>query len=248
MTFKKTYFLLILIVTIFSPLNVSAATQTNTLTLDRQIANVKDLYSLYDGWDISLRASGSLSSQNAFLLAQVDKRLGKNWADPSNGLTSDNNGIKLSAAISAKIFQQHGRAASNRIHAWQRISLLSKDLSPHAMLKQVNNFFNRLVFKSDQENWGQADYWTSPIELLISNAGDCEDFAIAKYFTLIAMGVEIERLRITYVKSEKRSQAHMVLAYYETSSKDPLILDNLNSKILPATKRPDLTPVFSFNG
>ena len=62
------------------------------------------------------------------------------------------------------------------------------------------------------------------------------------------MGVQIERLRITYVKSERRNQAHMVLAYYEDPTKEPLILDNLTSKILPATKRPDLTPVFSFNG
>jgi|GEM_PF-5189174 len=248
MTFKSTCFLLIAIVAIFSPLNISAATQVNTLTLDRQIENVKNLYSLYDGWDISLRASGSLSSQNAFFLAQVDKRLGKYWAEASNSLPSENNGINLTADVMENLFQQHGRAASKRIHAWQKISLISKGLSQQTILNLVNNFFNRLVFKSDQENWGQADYWASPLEFLIRNAGDCEDFAIAKYFTLIAMGVEIERLRITYVKSERRNQAHMVLAYYEDPSKEPLILDNLNSKILPATKRPDLTPVFSFNG
>ena len=248
MTFKNAYFLLIVIATIFSPLNISAATQINTLTLDRQIENVKNLYSLYEGWDISLYASGSLSSLNAFSLAQVDKRLDKYWADASNKLRSDNHVINLTAGALAEISQEHGRAASKRIHAWQKISLLSKGLSQQAMLNLVNNFFNRLVFKSDQENWGQADYWASPLEFLISNAGDCEDFAIAKYFTLIAMGVEIERLRITYVKSEKLNQAHMVLAYYEDPSKEPLILDNLNAKILPATKRPDLTPVFSFNG
>jgi len=248
MTFKNTYFLLIVIVTIVSPLNISAATQENTLTLDRQIANVRGLYSLYDGWDISLRASGSLSSQNALLLAQVDKRLDKYWADASSVITSDNNGVNLTVGVLAEISQQHGSAASNRIHAWKRISRLSKGLSERDMLNQVNKFFNRLVFKSDQENWGRADYWASPIEFLISNAGDCEDFAIAKYFTLKAMGVQIERLRITYVKSERRNQAHMVLAYYEDPTKEPLILDNLTSKILPATKRPDLTPVFSFNG
>lgn len=231
-----------------SPLNISAATQVNTLTLDRQIANVKNLYSLYEGWDISLRASSSLSSQNAFFLAQVDKRLDKYWADAGNNLAADNDVINLTSDVLEKIFQQHGSAALKRILDWQRVSFLSKGLSQQAMLNQVNDFFNRLGFKSDQENWGLTDYWTSPIEFLISNAGDCEDFAIAKYFTLIAMGVEIERLRITYVKSERRSQAHMVLAYYEDISKEPLILDNLNTKILPATKRPDLTPVFSFNG
>ena len=92
------------------------------------------------------------------------------------------------------------------------------------------------------------DYWAAPIEALKSGKGDCEDYAIAKYMTLISMGIGAENLRITYVKATDFGQAHMVLAYYETLNEVPLILDNLNSNILPATKRPDLIPVYGFNG
>ena len=62
------------------------------------------------------------------------------------------------------------------------------------------------------------------------------------------MGVPVDKLRITYVKAIRLNQAHMVLAYYETPSAEPLILDNLISDIKPASKRTDLVPVYSFNG
>ena len=39
----------------------------------------------------------------------------------------------------------------------------------------------------------------------------------------------------------------MVLAYYATPSAEPLLLDNLEPRILPAAKRADLKPIFSFN-
>jgi predicted transglutaminase-like cysteine proteinase len=80
------------------------------------------------------------------------------------------------------------------------------------------------------------------------NAGDCEDFSIAKYFTLKKMGVVEDKLNMTYVKALELNQAHMVVTYYETPEAEPLILDNLNPEILPASARNDLMPVFSFNG
>jgi len=86
------------------------------------------------------------------------------------------------------------------------------------------------------------------VEMLSTNGGDCEDFSIAKYFTLLELGVPDERLRITYVKALELNQAHMVLAYYETPESEPLILDNLINKIRSASQRSDLLPVYSFNG
>jgi len=55
-------------------------------------------------------------------------------------------------------------------------------------------------------------------------------------------------MRITMVKATSVNQYHMVLAYYETPGSIPLILDNLDPQIKPATQRPDLIPVYSFNG
>ena len=120
-------------------------------------------------------------------------------------------------------------------------------------LQTVNQFFNRrLLFREDIETWGQIDFWASPLEFLERGQGDCEDYAIGKYFSLIASGVPATKLRMVYVKAifggqASVQQAHMVLAYYPSSGADPLILDNLIGDIRPASKRPDLIPVFSFN-
>jgi predicted transglutaminase-like cysteine proteinase len=123
-----------------------------------------------------------------------------------------------------------------------------------ARLQSINEFFNRRVqFRDDTVAWGQADYWASPLEMLDKGAGDCEDFAISKYFSLLVSGVAVEKLRMVYVRAELGgpsgpSQAHMVLAYYAQPGAEPLILDNLITEVRPASRRPDLSPVFSFNG
>jgi len=86
------------------------------------------------------------------------------------------------------------------------------------------------------------------MQMLTSNGGDCEDFSIAKYFTLREMGIPAERMRLTYVKALELNQAHMVLTYFPTPESDPLVLDNLLTEIRPASDRKDLLPVYSFNG
>jgi len=117
-------------------------------------------------------------------------------------------------------------------------------------LREINDFFNRrLAFRDDAVTWGVPDYWASPLESLEKRAGDCEDYAIAKYFSLTAAGVPTARLRLVYVRARLAGQslAHMVLAYYAQPGAEPLILDNLRPEVLSASQRADLTPVFSFN-
>jgi len=122
-----------------------------------------------------------------------------------------------------------------------------------ALLGAVNDFFNRRVaFSDDRVAWGQDDHWASPLEMLEKGMGDCEDYAIAKYFSLLAAGVPVSKLRLVYVRAAIGgpggvSQAHMVLAWYAQPGAEPLILDNLIGDVRPASRRPDLTPVFSFN-
>ena len=117
-------------------------------------------------------------------------------------------------------------------------------------LKSVNVFFNRqILYRDDREVWGAVDYWASPLETLGKGQGDCEDFAIGKYFSLLAAGVPSVKMRLVYVRAQIGAiiQAHMVLAYYPEPDAEPLILDNLLTDIRPASRRPDLIPVFSFN-
>jgi predicted transglutaminase-like cysteine proteinase len=122
---------------------------------------------------------------------------------------------------------------------------------PLRQLQAINAFFNaRIRFATDDEVWGRADHWASPLEVLERGVGDCEDYAIAKYFTLRALGVPASSLRLVYVRArlvDGRSQPHMVLAWYAAPESDPLLLDNLVAAIEPASQRADLTPVFSFN-
>lgn len=115
------------------------------------------------------------------------------------------------------------------------------------LLQQVNNFYNHVPYLSDQQHWGQADYWATPIEFYASWGGDCEDYAIAKYMSLKELGVPIERLRITYVRAVKIGETHMVLAYYPQADADPWILDNLVDEVQAGSSRTDLIPVYSFN-
>jgi predicted transglutaminase-like cysteine proteinase len=154
----------------------------------------------------------------------------------------------LSQQSLAEISQNYGEQALHRISFWQDMIKSSSDLDDMQKLAVTNEFFNRLTFVSDIDHWGKEDYWATPVQMLASNGGDCEDFSIAKYFTLRQMGIPAERMRLTYVKALELNQAHMVLTYYSTPDADPLVLDNLVTDIRTSSSRTDLLPVYSFNG
>ncbi len=142
----------------------------------------------------------------------------------------------------------YGQRAGKRVETWRSEMTRYKGLSEREQLTQVNRFFNQLYFVNDIQLWGKNDYWATPLEFLGSNAGDCEDFTIAKYFSLLELGVSDIKLRLVYVKAIELNQFHMVLAYYSTPNAEPLILDNINGEIKPASTRRDLLPIYSFNG
>ncbi len=140
------------------------------------------------------------------------------------------------------------------LNAWQRMLDDARALPETEQLKRVNDFFNHHIrYREDIDHWGQSDYWATPLETLGSRAGDCEDFTIAKYVSLLRLGIPEERLRLIYVRAQvggsytRISQAHMVLGYYESPRALPLVLDNMVTLVQPADERTDLHPVFSFN-
>lgn len=150
-----------------------------------------------------------------------------------------------------------GRFGSDRIPLlleWKRMLGEGQKAQEPDKLRRVNDFINRrIAFDDDASVWGQNDYWATPVEVIGQGRGDCEDFSIAKYYSLIDLGIPVNKLRLVYVKAVQTGpagtflQAHMVLAYYATPTADPLVLDNLNPQILPASQRSDLSPIFSFN-
>ncbi len=169
-------------------------------------------------------------------------------APPSAWSRSQRQPFALSRATITGAEKRFGSQAGKDLRAW--VALINNDRSrtDKARLEKVNAFFNRFVFVSDGIHWGRTDYWATPVEFIASGGGDCEDFAIAKYFTLRSLGVADSRLNITYVKALRQNMAHMVLAYYASRGAEPLILDNLIKQIKPASKRRDLLPIYSFNG
>ena len=156
--------------------------------------------------------------------------------------------FRLDQELLDTVVQNYGGQAKQRLLDWQ--SLINDDQSSNDLekLQKVNDFFNRQEFISDLLLWKDKDYWATPVEFLAQNGGDCEDFSIAKYFTLKKLGVDENKLNLTYAKAVELNQAHMVVTYYEQPEAEPLVLDNLIDEIKPASLRPDLLPVFSFNG
>ncbi|MGF1735102.1 transglutaminase-like cysteine peptidase [Photobacterium satsumensis] len=150
--------------------------------------------------------------------------------------------------IVKRIERSYSKQAAMRVTAWRQLLKASSQQDELVQLKQINDFFNQLQFLDDIDVWGKEDYWATPLEFLGAGAGDCEEFSIAKYLSLRELGVEDEKLRLIYVKALTLNQFHMVLAYYPTPSAVPLLLDNLSPDILQASQRPDLQPIYSFNG
>jgi len=161
--------------------------------------------------------------------------------------------LGFTTAVSERLIQAYsqrfGPLAVERLQAWKRYAR-ARGAAPGTerdLLDEVNRVLNRIAFVEDLAHWGEEDYWATPAESVASNGADCEDYTIAKYFLLKELGVPIARLRLTYVKSVKLNQAHMVLAYYARPDAEPLVLDNLEDRVRPASQRPDLIPVYSFN-
>ena len=126
----------------------------------------------------------------------------------------------------------------------------TRHASANEKLQAVNSYFNKLSAVSDIRQWKKVDYWATPEELMSAGGGDCEDFAVAKYFSLLELGIDTRQLKLMYVERQirqgKKSEAHMVLIYRDEKGTD-LVLDNINKSIVPLSHRSDLKPVYSFN-
>jgi predicted transglutaminase-like cysteine proteinase len=160
----------------------------------------------------------------------------------------------MTPGLIAQRERQFGRGVRERLAGWQGFVRQTAAPGESAgqpgegrLLRAVNQFFNRIPSVTDLAHWRVEDYWATTSESLASNGADCEDYAIAKYFTLKELGVPIARLRLVYAKTWQSREAHMVLAYYPDPRADPLILDNLQGSIQSASDRPDLIPVYTFN-
>jgi len=158
------------------------------------------------------------------------------------------------AALERQLLARFGLSRIAVLRDWQVQLSEAGRAAELDKLRIVNDFINRAIeFDEDLSIFNYSDYWATPLETIGHGRGDCEDFAIIKYFSLKNAGIAPAKLRLVYVKAQlggpagARTQAHMVLAYYATPAAEPLVLDNLVPEIVPASRRRDLQPVFSFN-
>lgn len=153
----------------------------------------------------------------------------------------------VSSDLIKQVEAKYGRFAKNRFIALDKLVKDLENKSDLEKLEKVNDFFNNVPYSRDISTYGVTDYWATPFEFLARDKGDCEDFVIAKYFTLKRLGINSSQMYLTYVRVQNYDDAHMVLTYFPTLKSEPYVLDNIRRILQPASKRTDLTPVFNFN-
>lgn len=127
---------------------------------------------------------------------------------------------------------------------WKSIVAQTKDLDIKTKLRTINNIMNAHPYILDPVNWGVADYWATPFEFLRKN-GDCEDYAIAKFYALRDSGVPTDQMRVVALNDLNLGLGHAILVVYVDGT--PMVLDNQIQKVVPASSIKHYRPVYSVN-
>lgn len=138
------------------------------------------------------------------------------------------------------------KAACNAagLRSWREVASSVKGKPALEVLKTVNGYFNRWPYKIDRELYGVSEFWATPQEFM-KRSGDCEDYAIAKFFVLRDLGYGNDQLRIVILMDRIRRIGHAVLAVY--ALQDILVLDNLTDLIFSHKKYRHYVPQYSMN-
>lgn len=129
---------------------------------------------------------------------------------------------------------------------WQDMLDGLQDKPLMEQLDRVNKWSNEHPYIEDQINWGLDDYWETPNEFM-EISGDCEDYAISKYYSLRALGVSASRLRIIILQDLNLGGViHAVLGVYGKND-ELFILDNQSQQVTPALKIYHYRPIFGIN-
>ena len=127
---------------------------------------------------------------------------------------------------------------------WLQLVEKAANQSDMDKAKAVTAFFNRWPYKTDQMVYKLPDYWATPAEFM-KNSGDCEDYAITKFYALMKLGVDPDNMRIVALKDTLRNLAHAILVVY--MNKDAYVLDNLTDMVLTHTRYTHYLPQYSIN-
>ena len=126
---------------------------------------------------------------------------------------------------------------------WTQTVAELKPLPRAEQVRLVNDLVNKMGYWSDWDVYREADHWATPEEMFDKQGGDCEDFALFKYFLLRAAGVPAEDLRITMVALD--DQAHMVSLVMVDGA--PVVLDCVVLRATPPDQLRQYQAVYSLS-
>lgn len=148
-------------------------------------------------------------------------------------------------AVMARFDQQmKTQGGSNVVENWKTHLQALKGKSAREQIEGVNSYMNSIRYIEDIENYHKSDYWATPIEFL-TRGGDCEDFAIAKYASLRALGFSSEQMRIAIVQDKIKNVPHAILIVYDEGQ--VYVLDNQDRRVENAENVNRYKPIFAIN-
>jgi predicted transglutaminase-like cysteine proteinase len=201
--------------------------------------------------DISNDCNKNYNVTNQHVITTIIE-LNQDTSQIASHLNSKNKIINF-GVLQEKFAIRTGTKSSKLITNFQLYLNKIATLPEEIKIKKLNDYINsQFLYSEDKEIWGKPEYWASPLELFEKLAGDCEDFAILKYVALLELGVNPDKVRLSYVKIHKKNstlkdESHMVLKYFQNPESEPMILDSIVNDIYPRSKRIDLIDYYDFN-
>lgn len=95
------------------------------------------------------------------------------------------------------------------------------------LLQRVNSRINKIPYIPDTKNYDQIDHWASP-ETFYARGGDCEDYALAKMYTLLGYGLPADDMELLVVRKRTTGELHTLLAVHLRGT---WILDNERNEL-----------------
>lgn len=196
----------------------------------------------------SSKAEGVSSQNSALVLASTSDGLSKIASYPALLGAGEKRSSNLKPFTKWTTvlgrFEGHMRANPDIVKAMENRLSNFRGQSLKTMADNVNDMMNERPYISDKRNWGQTDYWATPVEFM-KRGGDCEDFAIAKYTALRTLGVPEERLRLAIVQDTQKNIPHAVLVVY--TEEGAYLLDNQIKTLVDAERSGRYVPIYSIN-
>lgn len=128
---------------------------------------------------------------------------------------------------------------------WRAMMQAARGADRRAQLDAVNRFFNRFAYRTDAQLYGTSDHWATPTEFMTRGAGDCEDYAIAKFFSLKLLGFADAELRVVAVFDRIERIGHAVLSASVDGTR--YILDNRSAQVFAEARFTQYQPVLAMN-